>query len=51
MMVSVWDIHPSDILYISAKYRDREWETETSVTVPVDILELRSGHQRAAFGQ
>ncbi len=49
IMISVKDIHPQDTLYISAKYQDQEWETVTSVTVPVDQLELQPGHHRAAF--
>lgn len=51
IMISVRDIHPQDTLYISAKYQNKEWETVTSVTVPVYQLELQPGHQRAAFGQ
>ena len=49
IMISVKNINPQDTLYISAKYRNVEWETETSVTVPVDHLLMRSGHQRGAF--
>jgi hypothetical protein len=49
IMISVKNINPQDTLYISAKYSNVEWETETSVTVPVDHLLMRSGHQRGAF--
>jgi len=49
MMISVRDIHPQDILYISAKDREKEWESVSSVMVPVYQMDLRPGHQRAAF--
>jgi len=49
IMISVKNIHPQDTLYISAKYLNEEWETVTSVTVPVYQLELQPGHTRGAF--
>lgn len=49
IMISVNNIKPQDTLYISAKYIDEEWETEKSITIPVDNLALKVGHERKAF--
>ncbi len=51
IMVSIKNIKASDTIYVSAKYRDKEWETEKSITVPVDHLSFQNGHGRKAFSQ
>ena len=51
IMISVTNIYPQDTLYINAKYQNNEWETEKSVTVPVDHLLLKPGHERGAFNR
>ena len=49
IMVSIKDLHPQDTLYIHATYDNDEWETTTSVTVPLDHLDFRPGHKRGIF--
>ena len=49
IMVAIKDLRLQDTLYILAEYDNNQWETTTSVTIPVDHLDLRPGHRRGEF--
>ena len=49
IMVSIKGLLLQDTLYILAEYDNSQWETTTSVTIPVDHLDMRPGHRRGEF--
>ena len=48
ILVSVNNIDPNDIIYMTVSYGDKIWESESS-TVPVGHLEMTAGHKRDLF--